>query len=92
MSPRAKTLNFTALASAIIVIAGAVWGGGSKVVTIADARYVRTDSFVAYRTGEQLRHLRDSTSVDKKLTAIKAILAGLDSSDRCRRNQTSYCR
>ena len=93
MSPQSKAkLNLGAMASAIVVVFGAAWGGGAKVVTIADTRYASRDSFIAYQSGEALRHLRDSTGVEKKLTAIEAFVAGLDSSDRCRRNQKNYCR
>lgn len=86
MSPQAKTrLNLGALASAIIVFAGALWGSGSKVVTLADARYVRSDSFAVH-------HAVDSLNAAAQFLAIRSMLAGLDSSDRCRRNQTTYCR
>lgn len=93
MSPQAKArLNLGALGGAIIAVAGMAWGGSTKAMALADERYANRDTFIAYQAGEALRHLRDSTSVDKKLTAIEVYLANLDSSDRCRRKQTLYCR
>lgn len=94
MSPRTKTItiNLTAGIAAIVTVAGAVWGGGVRAVTFADHRYVQTDSFAAYQAGESKRHAVDSLNAAAEYHAIRAMLAGLDSSDRCRRNQTSYCR
>jgi hypothetical protein len=89
---RSVTISLSALISAIIVIGGAAWGGGAKVVALADTRYANRDTFVNYRNDEQLRRALDSTTVRAELVAVRAILAGLDSSDRCRRNQRNFCR
>lgn len=93
MSPQAKArLNLGALGSAIVVVAGFAWGGVPKVLSVADSRWVRNDSFAAYQAGESRRHVVDSLTATAKLLAIQTMLAGLDSSDRCRRKQTNYCR
>lgn len=92
MTPKQRTISLSAIGSAIIVVAGAAWGGGSKAVALADTRYANRDSFANYRKDERLRHALDSTSVRAELVAIKAFVAGLDSSDRCRRGQRGYCR
>ena len=87
MSPRTKTitLNLGAVVGAIAGVTTAVWGGGSKVVTFADARYVRVDSYTVQRQRDSLNKLASDH-------AIVAILMGLDSSDRCRRGQSGSCR
>lgn len=93
MSPRTKSVTVSVSAiGTILVIGGALWTGGSRAITVADTRYVRLEAFRAHRVDEQVQHLRDSTSLRADLVRITSIVAGLDSSDRCRRGQREYCR
>lgn len=89
---RRISLNLGVAVSGLIAVLGGAWGGGKQVVSIADARYVQTDSFAAFQAGEALRHRTDSLTLVAEMKDVRRYLAGLDSSDRCNRGQRGFCR
>ena len=57
----------------------------------ADSTYVRRDTFALHNATERQSHIRDSLLSAADRREVRALLFGLDSSDRCRRGQTNYC-
>lgn len=76
---------------AALVLGAAAWTARAMISTV-DARYVHTENFTAYQQGQALQHQRDSSSSSNELHDIRAVVFGLDSSDRCRRGYHGYCR
>lgn len=88
-----KLTNLGIGGAAILAVVG--WGvptGANASLRAVDGRYVRTDTFRVYQQGMREKAITDSTTGAFELREIRHILAGLDSSDRCRRGFRMYCR
>jgi len=86
MTARRFTDQFSALTSARkwVLLVGAILGVLTTVLgmaagakKVADAAYVRQDTFALYRSGEMAKRLRDSLINDARLTRIDTGLAQL---------------
>jgi hypothetical protein len=73
------------LASSGLLLGAIHFVGNLETKAHADSTFVRRDSLA-------LQHLRDSTTAAAERAIDRAILFGLDSSDRCKRGQRDRCR
>ena len=80
------------IAGALIPIVAALAGAARWVKTSADNTYVRRDTFAAFQAGEALTRQADSLNAAEQTRDVMRLLMGLDSSDRCRRGQSGFCR
>lgn len=94
MSPhnRKTALNLGAWTGALVAVVGGAYTGGARVVQMADERYVADSAFVSFQQGLARKFIADSLNAASDLRDMRRMVAGLDSSDRCRRGQTGFCR
>lgn len=94
MTPKNKrvAINVTAIISAAVVVGGWAVHSAPTAVRAIDSRYVHSTDFKAFQQGEHETRLADSLNHEAEVKDIYRMLSGLDSSDRCRRLQTRFCR
>jgi hypothetical protein len=91
MSSRVKLFvkNFGVFIAAALAVLG--WAATSGWTTV-DRRYVHADEFALLQAGEARQRMIDSVMLASDLRDVRRMLSGLDSSDRCRRHQSEFCR
>jgi hypothetical protein len=90
--PTDPLLRLLSIVGAVLGIVAALSGAARVVKTTADATYVRRDTFALYQQGVANQRRNDSLNASGALREVFHIVSGLDSSDRCRRGQSGYCR
>jgi hypothetical protein len=103
MTPRQKSLRNAGvtitISSAAFLAAAKIMAPQAKaaivaplVIEAASSTFVKTEAFVAYQAGLARKLHDDSIAYSIKVNEVLRMTANLDSSDRCRRGITRYCR
>jgi hypothetical protein len=95
--PQTKRRTWTITLTGAALLSAVAWGSQivapvSSAASAVNQHWVPRDTFDAYQEGLERRQLTDSINHRDEILEIRRMVAGLDSSDRCRRGLRGYCR